>query len=268
MSIALKDLEYRKKGYAGSFDGDREMGQRVVALVREFTGREIDYNHWVTNDGLMCVEYALEDENDNPLTIPEKAVVAAFAWYCKHYTQGLKRREKVTFPKIIHSQTDDATRNFQLPMTFASEERAYMFAEVAENCFEVSAQVIETPAGWAVVASHSNKESLQVDDNGISAETLAMLQGACRVLCTYPIGAMDDVEADPMRKERQESPEARQAWQERHSAPLTRLESLVGEILARLDQNAATAPETPPAPISISRADKPRKRSVAKSATA
>jgi hypothetical protein len=240
MGFSLNDL----KDEQGLFKGDSGMGSQVVDLIREFTGKEINCNSTTSNDGIMFNSFSLANKNDHPLTIPEKSAVAAFSWYCREYAAGLKRKAKITFPKIIHSHSDETAMIDSHYMTFTREERAYMFAEVVEHCFKVNAKVIDTPAGWAVTVSYSDWHSSQTDGNGFSAEMLAMLQGACRVLCSYPVGAMDDVAAETeagramtvSSLNRQEAPEARQAWHDRHNAPLERIESMLGEILSRLER--------------------------------
>lgn len=203
---------------------------RVVYLVKERFDRSYAVERGLDDDNQVYL-VPVDPARERALTVPERAAIEAFAWYCREYIGDLRRNTSVTFPKIIHDRNEE-------PFSFCDEARAYMFAEVAESVFGVDTQVIETPAGWAVAVSN--------DRRGLNAEELAHLQGACRVLMGFTVEAADMVCASQSSNymRRTPDPESRAAWHDRKNAPLARIESALGEILSRLDQNAATGAQT------------------------
>lgn len=166
--------------------------------------------------------------NQKPLTVPERATVAAFAEYFHAHTVGMKRQSKASFPRIITPNESEPLQD----VVFSDESRAYAFAEVAENVFSVTAEVVESQCGWLVTVSHPT---------GLTGEMLAELRGACRVLESYTVEraetAIGEFDLTP-------APDVREAHQNRQKAPLARIEAALGEILARLDQSAAMGTET------------------------
>lgn len=209
---------------------------RVAGLVKERFDRDYMTGRGADDDQVYLVP--VDPMAEKTLTVPERAAVEALAWYCREYAGGLKRNVSVTFPKVIHDRSDAKSIVDEEPLSFGDEARAYMFAEVAGYCFPVAAEVIETPAGWAVVVSSERR--------GLNAEELAHLQGACWVLMNFTVeaakGACASQSSDHMHHT--PSPEARQAWHDRRKVPLERIESRIGEILSLVRQNAATAKST------------------------
>ena len=205
---------------------------RVAGLVKERFDR--DYMAKRGEDGDKQVYLVPVDPMaEKALTIPERAAVEAFAWYCREYSGGLKRNVSVTFPKIIHDRSDAKSIVDEEPLSFGDEGRAYMFAEVAGYCFPVDAQVIETPAGWAVTVSNEH--------SGLSAEELAHLQGACRVLMNFTVEAADGACASQsaVHKHHTPSPKIRQTWRDRKNSQMIRIEDGINAILAHLGHPTA-----------------------------
>jgi hypothetical protein len=199
---------------------------RCIVLVGEHLDYELTHER-INND---CHGMVPDPElRQRVLSIPERASIATLAWHCREYGAGLKRGETVTMPIVNIADDIDGV--------FRDEGRAYMFAQVVETVFERSAQVVGNPYGWTVVVGSP--------DVPLDGEILAQLRGACRVLTSYPVGDYDDVFGGNVEHETYPDPATRQAWHDRHNAPLTRIESALGEILSRLDPNAATGAETP-----------------------
>jgi hypothetical protein len=205
---------------------------RCIDLTKECLDYELEYERVGTDrygmipDPKLCQRF---------LSIPERASISALAWYCREYGSGLKRGETVTLPKLVNDTYDHDAMS--CAGSFKDEARAYMFAKTVESCFHFSAQVIETQFGWSVVVGN--------DGDSINSEDISRLQGACAVLMSFPIGDYICTFGGNVEHETYPDPIARQAWHDRHNAPLTRIESALGEILSRLDKNAATGSKTP-----------------------
>ena len=208
--------------------------RHVVDLVRDFLDYNLEVHRHGDNDYLVPPNALCQ----KLLTIPERAIIEAFAWYCREYTTGYKRDQSFTFPKLIHSYSDAAIVNTEEPLSFGDEGRAYMFADVVEYSFGFEAQVIDLPAGWRVVVS---------GEGGLDADTVTPLQGVCRALMSYTVTSAEPAFASNISacSYHTPSPESRQACHDRQNAPLERIESAIGEILSRLDQIAATGQEVP-----------------------
>ncbi len=204
-----------------------EAAARAAALMRDYLGR--NYREQCAEDGNSDYYLVPVDiHQDKGLTVPERAAVEALAWYCREYAGGLERGQSMTFPKIVHYESD-AEAITDSPLSFRNEGRAYMFAEVAERCFHCDAQVIETPAGWTVAVTW---------EAGLDARTLASLQGVCRVLLDYTVEAAFDASAStyPEQMHQIPNPEAREAWHERKNAQADRIEAKLDALLANMDK--------------------------------
>lgn len=121
-----------------------------------------------------------------PLTIPERAIVAAFAAHFTKYAHGLKRDADIRLPKAVTSPSNDVYDEVA-DVCFRSEARAYMFAEVAGHVFGLDAEVIETPKGngWLVAVS---------SPDGIDGDVFEQLRGACWITENYRLERLEDGE--------------------------------------------------------------------------
>lgn len=194
--------------------------------------------------------------NQKPLTIPERAVIAAFAGHFAKFTTGIERDRVINFPKVITPPDCDVYDSNAVG--FASEARAYRFADVVQHTFCLDAMVVETPAGgrWLVAVSAPG---------GIDAATLEQLSGACRLAEEYRLEPTADTpDANPATQSPVHPDNA-------FHGPLTRIEAALTQIIDRLTPNVTTAPEAPTTPTekpehrrgdtSFSTANKSAKRS-------
>ena len=218
-------------------DDEGWLAKRTADLIREYLDQNYSNVHGNLPNGDIGYYLAPADPmREYHLSIPERAAIEALAWYCREYTEGLRRNTPVTLPKLIHYEDDYEVINTGASLTFDDEARAYMLADVVERCFYCKAQVAETPAGWTVVVTDS--------EDRLNAETLTRLQGACRVLIDYTVEAAEECSAssNPEFIRRVPSPAAREAWQDRKAAQANRIEAGINAILARLESTPNNAP--------------------------
>ena len=187
----------------------------TARIVSEYLGYQLDPR--AIGDGKCCL---VPDgaRTQKPLTVPERAIVEAFAWYFREYAPGLRRNEVVTIPKTINEGS--------LEDAFPDEASAYRFAEVAEHHFDVNAEVVETAAGWGV-AVH--------DPDGLNAATMEQLRGVYRMITGDAVERLKKGGAEDA------APGTGRQGESRRAGRMQRIEDGIDAILARLGGNDGMA---------------------------
>lgn len=166
--------------------------------------------------------------SQDPLTVPERAIVAAFATYFSKYAVGLERDATVTIPRIVAAS--ECNHDDMAEVGFKSEARAYAFAEVINRIFDYDAEPIAAPNGYSWLVAISSAGNL---DGG----QYEQLRGACEVAKHYRLKYARDGADDAQDAPSQDYPDRNNDAQR---AILTRLDA----IMERLDPVASVAKAT------------------------
>jgi hypothetical protein len=143
----------------------------VSAIMTEHFGRDIEIvrfdDHGEDCEGKYGLCMAIHAKRG--LSIPDRAAAAALAAHLTRYRPGIRVDEPVQFPRIMQDECS----------MFLDEKRAYQLADVCTEVFDLQSAVVADSDGWTVV--------IDDDDNFISAEKMAQLQGICQLLQRYSI---------------------------------------------------------------------------------
>lgn len=113
---------------------DSVSGATVCAWAQEYLGVTLDVPPADMERDDDATHLVLAGSHKRPLTTTELAVIEAFAWHGKTYSEGLRRGVPVVFPRIIHSIAYKYVGDEE-KFTFSDEARACMFAGVIRVCF-------------------------------------------------------------------------------------------------------------------------------------